>query len=892
MNYSFSQLVNLDELQSLCEQFTGLTGFVTAILDMEGNVLVATGWREICTCFHRSAPETALKCRESDTVLADRIDKGQKYCVYRCANGLIDVAVPIVVDNEQVGRLYSGQFLFAPPDMEFFRRQAAESGFDESTYLDAVSRVPVVTEERVRMVMGFLSRLAEMIGEMGLTNKRVEEVSLIAKTSPAVLFSWGASEGWPIEFVSENVVQFGYEQEELISWEVPYAAMLHPEDLERVVGEMEECALRGVDNLQLEYRIICKGGEVRWVAERAVAERDASGEVRHYRGVVLDISERKRAEEALRVSEQRYRNIVENAPVGIFRSTMEGKFLAANPALAHMLGHDSPEDLLQAINRSSAAEVIYLEPGRRTGVILKSLGSPRWHICEEPFRRKDGSIALFNIYHRVVPDSCDGSIEFEGFCEDITERKLAERALLLTQYCVDNASIGISISDLGRIFQVNGYLCRILGYSRDELTSMSIRDIDAFFSPEELEKVFEKIHTDAGFTFDTLHRRRDGTTLPVEITATLLNFDGRDIVVSFSRDITERRQAEQALRESEERLRLSLAAAKQAFYDIDVKSGTAQLSPEFPLMMGYQPEEYLPTLDNLWEHMHPDDREQVFRAYVSSVEGVASDFTAEYRHRTRDGGWKWVLSLGKVMERDADGMALRMLGTATDISDRKMTEERIQASLAEKTVLLKEVHHRVKNNLQIICSLLDLQSDSVPDERSRIYFRDSQDRIRTMAFVHELLYQSSDLASIDFGEYIQRLVAYLFNSYVKDVKRISLNIMTDSLSLGIDRAIPSGLILNELVSNSLKHAFPGDCDGSITIELGIDRDGVVTIVVADDGVGFPGEVDFANTPTLGLQLVNMLVKQLRGRIELARDGGARFTIRFSGETTGRAFRDN
>jgi PAS domain S-box-containing protein len=216
----------------------------------------------------------------------------------------------------------------------------------------------------------------------------------------------------------------------------------------------------------------------------------------------------------------------------------------------------------------------------------------------------------------------------------------------------------------------------------------------------------------------------------------------------------------------------------------------------------------------------------------------------------------------------------------TDISERKKAEELLRASLDEKTILLKEIHHRVKNNLEIICALLDLQSDSIPDEQSRICFQYSQDRIRSMALVHEHLYRSRDFAAIDFADYIENLAAYLFTSYECDLGRISLKVNAASIVLGIDMSIPCGLIINELISNSLKHAFPDDRHGEVTIELSVGTDGWLALSVADTGVGFPSGIDISNVRTLGLRLVGMLVKQLRGRIEMRNDNGAYCMVRF------------
>ena len=218
-----------------------------------------------------------------------------------------------------------------------------------------------------------------------------------------------------------------------------------------------------------------------------------------------------------------------------------------------------------------------------------------------------------------------------------------------------------------------------------------------------------------------------------------------------------------------------------------------------------------------------------------------------------------------------------------EIAERKRAEEQIKASLAEKEVLLKEIHHRVKNNLQVISSLLYLQSKSIEDKAALQMFQESQNRVRSMAFIHERLYQSQDLARVDFAEYVRSLTNYLFRSYGVSTDVIQLKINMDDLPLGIDTAIPCGLIVNELVSNSLKYAFPDGRGGEIRIELRSDGDNRIALMVSDDGVGLPEDLDFRKTESLGLQLVNNLsVAQLEGAIDLDRRGGTTFRITFTG----------
>jgi PAS domain S-box-containing protein len=217
---------------------------------------------------------------------------------------------------------------------------------------------------------------------------------------------------------------------------------------------------------------------------------------------------------------------------------------------------------------------------------------------------------------------------------------------------------------------------------------------------------------------------------------------------------------------------------------------------------------------------------------------------------------------------------------ARDITERKKAEDRLQASLGEKEVLLREIHHRVKNNMQVISSLLSLQSRHVQDPAVLEAFKESQRRIRSMALIHERLYQSSDFSRIEFSHYLRNLATHLFHSYQVNSDRIRLSLDAEEVFLNINTAIPCGLIVNELISNSLKHAFPEGRAGKLGVSLQrVAGDGYV-IQVCDDGIGFPAGLDFRQTESLGMQIVSTLANQIEASVELKRDGGTSFTIRF------------
>jgi PAS domain S-box-containing protein len=337
-----------------------------------------------------------------------------------------------------------------------------------------------------------------------------------------------------------------------------------------------------------------------------------------------------------------------------------------------------------------------------------------------------------------------------------------------------------------------------------------------------------------------------------------------------------RKRAEMALKESEERFKKLADLLPQTVFEIDLEGNFLYANRHGFDSSGYTQDDLDKGLNAL-QLFTPEDRDRVLENIKRVLKGEKSGGN-EYTVQRKDGSRFPVIVYSTPIIHGKKPVGLR--GIIIDITKRKQTEENIKASLKEKEILLKEIHHRVKNNLQIICSLLDLQADFVEDEQALGIFNESKNRIRTMALVHEYLYQSQNLARIDFTEYIRNLASYLFRSYEVDPDAIQLRInVKDDISLSIDKAIPCGLILNELLSNSLKYAFPEGREGEITIDLRLKND-KHTLIVSDNGVGFPKDLDFRNTESLGLQLVVDLTEQIDGSIELRRNGGTKFLITF------------
>ncbi|MHC1697317.1 MAG: sensor histidine kinase [Geobacteraceae bacterium] len=340
-------------------------------------------------------------------------------------------------------------------------------------------------------------------------------------------------------------------------------------------------------------------------------------------------------------------------------------------------------------------------------------------------------------------------------------------------------------------------------------------------------------------------------------------------------DILERNRVEAALRERENRL-LSIFLAAPVGIGMVVDRHLMDVNDTLCRMTGYSREEMLGKsarmLYSCDENYEFVGREK-YRQIAEKVTG-----TVETYWRRKDGNIIHIILSSTPLDRG--DLSKGVTFTALDITDRKGMEDQLRNSLKEKEILLREVHHRVKNNLQVIFSLIDWQSDYIQDPDSLGLLKECQNRIQSMALVHEELYRAKDFANFDFGEYIKNLVGSLYQSYMVPGEKISFTINAQNIALEIDQAIPCGMIINELVSNAIKHAFPDGRSGTICVEVQECGEQQVLLAVADNGVGLPSTLDHRGSETLGLQLVCLLAEQLHGKADFQRENGTRFEFVF------------
>lgn len=589
----------------------------------------------------------------------------------------------------------------------------------------------------------------------------------------------------------------------------------------------------------------------------------------------------RRTEEVLRDSEERHRKLFEEAQDGIFLADAEtGVIIDCNRAAAELVGRDKSELIGQH------QKILHPPQKIKEGFSLsfkKHIDESEGQVLEEQVITRTGKIKEVAIKANIL--HLGGRKLLQGIFHDITERKRAEEALRENEEkyygLFDNSTEFIYILDSkGTFVEVNRAAEVLTGYSKSKLIGMNFKD---YVPPEYHKRVFNAFYNVfttgkqlQDFPLEVIVK--DGTKKYFEINVGPLR-KGEQIIGfhGCSRDITERKQAEDALQESEEKYRTILDNIEEGFYEVDLAGNFTFFNDSLCRMLNYSKDELMGM--NNQQYMDKESAKRVYeifnKVYKTGRPSKGIEFQTIRKDRVKKHG-----EISVSLIKDSKGQPIGFRGIIRDITERKLAEEKIKASLEEKEVMLREIHHRVKNNMQIMSSLLRLQSGKIKDKKTLEIFKTSQSRIRSMAFIHESLYNSKDLARIDFSDYTSRVTTHLFSLYGARKAPINYKVEVKDVFLDINTAIPCGLIINELVTNSLKHAFPDDRRGEILVKMHADKRGKHTLIVKDTGIGFPEELDFRETETLGMQLVTDLVIQIGRSIKLNREGGTTFTIVF------------
>lgn len=687
-------------------------------------------------------------------------------------------------------------------------------------------------------------------------------------------------------FVSEGIWDLtGLTSEEAMKDGSKVFNLVFPDDLDGLMSTLGN-SITPQDKWSHEFRINSLTKEIRWVRGNSKSEKLADGSML-WHGYFTDITESKNAEEALKTSKEKLEAIFSGSNDAIMLLTKKG-FFDCNPRTLEMFRMDGRKEFIQS--HPSDLSPALQPDGQYSFVKANEMIDIAYEKGVNRFewihRRKNGEVfpaevllSAFNYGDERV---------LQATVHDITERTQAKKRLIeseaLLSSILQTLPVAVFCKDLKKDFQYSMWNKKaedIFGLAAEECIG---KNDYAFFSKKDADwyRANDILASKMTGILDIPEEgvERGNTRVIVHTKKTIVR-DSNGIprfLLGVSEDITERKIAEDKIKKSEEKYRSVVQNTSDVIitldnnYIIQFINHTPSGAPIDKVMStsiyNYIPKEYQELAKQRFKKIYDTKKSNNYEMPGQHLDGTIAWFS---------------ISVAPLFSGDeVIGITLII----RDLTERKIADDKIQQSLKEKEVLLKEVHHRVKNNLQIILSILNLQYSNITDKKTLDLLRDIRSRIKAMSFIHEILYQTNDFSSINFSEYISSITNNLIYSYTPN-NSIDLKLDVGNVFLDLDRAIPCGLIINEIVTNALKYAFIGSSNekrlskkGEVSISL-TQTDNQIHLIIADNGKGFPKEIDYRNTESLGMQLVVTLIQQLRGTISLDNSNGAKYTIIFS-----------
>jgi PAS domain S-box-containing protein len=675
--------------------------------------------------------------------------------------------------------------------------------------------------------------------------KRAEDALRLSQERYALAVNAGKVGVWDWEIESGQMyldpilkALLGFEEAEIPNDIESWASHVHPDDRQRVMAAARDHLEGRTADYVIEHRMVHKDGSARWFLVRGTALLDAHGKPYRMVGTDFDITERKEVEVVL----QRLKDELE---LKVEERTIELKRLNEQ-LLADLV-------MRQRAEASLAAEARFLRT--QTEVAKVALSSLRPEELAQPLVETIGRAqgyaygGLWRAHEEgkritLVASFGEGTAPFIGVSLELSDSTSFTALIIRTgqstfrNYIQETPYGGHAIT---RSLKAQALLgLPLIARTGQIVGAMTFADM------ENPERFSERDLT-------------QGTVLANQVAQAFENSE------LFSQ-----------VNQLQEQYRVVTEAIDDTVFTLDSEARFTFGNAAGERLTGYRRQELLGRL--FTDLVVPEDLPELLGRFKRALAGEAISPHVRAEIIRQDGCRVPIeLSMANLVH---DGRIIGRVGVARNISDQRQAEEQIRASLQEKEVLLKEVHHRVKNNLQIISSLLNLQSKYITDPKALQMFIDSQNRVKSMALIHEILLRSKDIAKIDFAEYIKNISVQIFRLYGAYSRKIRLETNVENIMLDVDTAIPCGLIVTELVTNSLKYAFGEAQEGSIYIEFSSDGAHTLTLLVRDNGSGFPKDVDFQNVESLGLKLVVALAKQLSGTVELDHASGTTFKVTF------------
>jgi PAS domain S-box-containing protein len=656
---------------------------------------------------------------------------------------------------------------------------------------------------------------------------------------------------------------------------------VHPDDREWVAEGWRRIFQSGAGG-ELEYRCLHAGGTI-WVLDQAVPEYGADGRLIGFVGVSTDITRRKQAEQALQESERHFRELFETSRDGINYADLQGRYVSANQAFLDLVGIASLEELqTKTYMDLTSPEYRRLEESSNREQLRVRGYSDEY---EKEYIHKSGeripvSLRVWNRYDakgRLVGDW--------AMVRDIRERRQAEQALQESERqfreLFETSRDGINFTDVqGHYISANLAFLEMLGLSSlEELREKTYLDLTPPEYWEQEEHIFRTQTLVRGYCdeYEKEYYHKSGERVPVRLRVWNRYSTSGELMGQWAivQDIRLRKQAERALRESEHQFRDLFESSRDGIAFTDHQRRFTAANQAYLDLLG------LSTLDELrgktYFDLTPPEywplEEQIYRDQVNQ-RGYSDEFEKEYFHAS---GERIPVSLRVWQRRTPDGQVEGEWAVVRDIRERKRADREIRRLLDEKDMLLHEVHHRIKNNMNTISSLLSLQADYLDDPLAITALGEASGRVHSMMMIYDTLYRSGDFQQVDLQVFLSCVVEDLAVAWRLPGRDIQVLQRIEPIYLPTAQSMPLGIVVNELVTNAFKYAFSEKTEGQVSVAAW-QEDGTLHVEVADDGVGLPADVDFTTSESFGLSLVRVLITQLKGSLRVERSRGTTFHL--------------
>ncbi len=704
-------------------------------------------------------------------------------------------------------------------------------------------------------------------------------------------------------FISPSVEKLtGYKPEEFYENPQLFVDIIHPDNPKIDTEQF----IREIFSKPYTVKWKTKNGDAVWT-ETVNTPIYENGELKVVYGVSRDITEWVKNKEEIITQRESYKNLLQKSPLGILIHDGQ-KALYANDFILKLISAKS-------FNEVEVKDIFsYILPEYHEQVKQRIADQSQGK--ETPFFEFKGILpnkTIIDLEIKSVPVLFEGKQAFQIIINDpgtkkqlekeivrastaedlnrkleqeIKQKLEAEKKLLESKIFVENIinsslDMIVAVDNENKITEFNKAAQKTFGYTKQELVGKKAEVLFADVQQYNISNVV--IAETEGFFGEIKNKRKDGSIFTSLVTtSTIKNEKGEKIgSMGLSRDISEIKKTQEKLFLQSAKLNLIFQNSSHIIFTVDKNFKLTSFNNNFIALqeaaLGVTPKIGMEVIINSGVIYSNEVVKHRTERHKKAIQGISSVFENELTKKNGEKIWLETFVDPIILENKRIEEATYIVH---DITEKKQAEQLIKEALKEKEILLKEVHHRVKNNLQIISSIINLQSTFVKDESSQDMLKDIQNRIKTMSFIHESLYQTKDFSSINFAEYVQNLAQNLTHSYRLYDKKIEINVIAKPIFLNLDQSIPCGLIINELVTNAFKYAFKNKNEGEITINITQQKQKVF-VFVEDNGIGIPKEIDFKNTESLGLQLVVTLTEQISGKIELETKKGTKFILSFT-----------